>query len=134
MLRISISILLLFSVTHAQIEETMKEKLAQFAVTNISYNQKLLDDKQKQVVENLYYASKIIDKIFLKTIATEPKMDETVQWLDKEQMDDRLLASCFEVIRDNLGTPILLVTRDMNLENKAELARIPYIEPPEPKA
>jgi hypothetical protein len=68
MLRISISILLLFSVTHAQIEETMKEKLAQFVVTDISYNQKLLDDKQKQVVENLYYASKIIDKIFLKQV------------------------------------------------------------------
>lgn len=70
------------------------------------------------------------NKINIRSIAIEPKMGESLCWLDPGSQDDRILASTLEIIRANLGTPVALITRDMNLENKAELARIPYIAPP----
>ena len=72
------------------------------------------------------------DKINIRSIAIEPKVRECLAWLDPDNDDDRILASTLEIIRDNLGTPVAIITRDMNLENKSELARVPYIEPPSP--
>ncbi len=49
-------------------EGAMEEKIAEFARTDINYDSSLLDDRQKMVVEKLYYASKIIDEIFLEQV------------------------------------------------------------------
>ncbi|MEJ2052437.1 MAG: peptidase [Calditrichaceae bacterium] len=46
-------------------KETLEEKIAQFAPTELKYDESLLDDHQKIVVEKLYYAAKIMDEIFL---------------------------------------------------------------------
>ena len=43
----------------------MKEKIAQFAPVEIKYDHSILNERQKIVVQKLYEASKIIDKIFL---------------------------------------------------------------------
>ena len=72
------------------------------------------------------------DKISIRSVAIEPNMQECLGWFDPDNKDDRILASTLEIIRNNLGTPVAIITRDMNLENKAELARVPYIEPPSP--
>lgn len=45
---------------------------------------------------------------------------------------DRLIASMLEVMRLFLHSPVLLVTRDINAQNKADYAGISFIEPPEP--
>jgi len=67
-------------------------------------------------------------------IATEPKMDASLPWLEPTNADDRFLASAIEVMRTRPRSPVVLVTRDINLQNKAEFARLPYVEPPEPAA
>lgn len=72
------------------------------------------------------------NKISIRSVAIEPHIQECLAWLDPDNKDDRILASTLEIIRNNLGTPVAIITRDMNLENKAELARVPYIEPPSP--
>jgi len=64
--------------------------------------------------------------------ATEPRMEHSLQWLDPANIDDRLLASSIEVMRRNARSPVFLVTRDINLQNKADLARVPFLEPPDP--
>jgi predicted ribonuclease YlaK len=46
--------------------------------------------------------------------------------------DDRLLAGLIEVMRLHPRCPVLLVTRDINLQNKAEYAGFRFVEPPEP--
>ncbi|OGU56502.1 MAG: peptidase [Ignavibacteria bacterium RBG_13_36_8] len=43
----------------------LKSKIAQFAETEIQYDENLLDERQKIVVDNLYQAAKLIDELFL---------------------------------------------------------------------
>jgi hypothetical protein len=66
------------------------------------------------------------------SVAVEPKMDASLPWLDPVNKDDQLLAAVIEVMRQRPRSPVLLVTRDINLQNKAEFASIPYAEPPDP--
>lgn len=70
----------------------------------------------------------------LMTIAIEPKMDESLPWLDADNNDDRVLAGVVEVMREHPRCQVILVTRDMNLQNKAEYAGLPFVEPPDPPA
>jgi len=70
----------------------------------------------------------------LRSVATEPSMAATLPWLDAANDDDRLLASALEVMRQYPHSAVFLVTRDINLQNKAEFAKVCFIEPPEVKA
>jgi rRNA-processing protein FCF1 len=64
-------------------------------------------------------------------IATEPQMEMSLPWLDPANADDRLLAVVIEVMRTHPRTAVVLVTRDINLQNKAEFANVPFVEPPD---
>jgi hypothetical protein len=66
------------------------------------------------------------------TLATEPRMEDSVPWLDPANKDDRILANVIEVMRTHARSPVWLVTRDINLQNKADYASVPFIEPPYP--
>lgn len=68
------------------------------------------------------------EKIFLKTLVIEPNFKNTLTWLDPKNNDDRILASFIEVIRDNINRPVFLITNDINLQNKAEFATLPFLE------
>ena len=70
-------------------------------------------------------------KISLKAIALEPDFKRSLNWLDSDNNDDRIIASFLEVCRRNIRNSVYLVTSDINLQNKAEFANIPYSEPPE---
>lgn len=71
------------------------------------------------------------DKIIIKTFAIEPDFNRTLSWLKADNNDDRLLASFIEVLRKNPNDYVNLVTADINLQNKAEYANLPFIEVPE---
>lgn len=71
------------------------------------------------------------EKINLRTIAIEPNFEKTLKWLDSKNEDDRLIAEFLEIMRSNGDRPVILVTEDINLQNKCELADLPFIEPPE---
>ena len=68
----------------------------------------------------------------LRTLAREPDFSKTLSWLNPDNNDDRLLAYMFEVMRQYPQSPVVLITRDFNLQNKAEYASCPFIEPPDP--
>lgn len=70
------------------------------------------------------------DKITLRTIAIEPNFKNTLEWLDVNNQDDRIIASFLEVVRDCPNNDIRLVTSDINLQNKMEFAELPFIETP----
>ena len=55
-------------------------------------------------------------------------MRETLEWLRAGHADDDLLASALELRWQDLNATVVLVTRDLNLQNKARLARMPYID------
>ncbi len=66
--------------------------------------------------------------------AVEPDMGNTLSWLDAANNDDRVLAGFIEVMRRYPHSPVTLVTGDLNLQNKAEYAGLPFAEPPAPAA
>jgi hypothetical protein len=68
----------------------------------------------------------------IRTLAAEPRMSESLSWLDPANRDDQFIASTIEVIRQHPRSAVTIVTRDINLQNKAELARLPFVEPPDP--
>ena len=51
----------------------MKDKIAQFAVTEIKYDHNILDDRQKIVLEKLYHAAKVMDEIFMDQVYSKNK-------------------------------------------------------------
>lgn len=66
--------------------------------------------------------------IKLKMVASEPNFDRTLSWLDRDNNDDRIIASSLEIQRDNPSSAVCLVTSDINLQNKTEMARLSYID------
>ena len=74
----------------------------------------------------------VADTIGIMAVATEPRAESFLHWFDPTNNDDRILASVLEVMRQRPRSPVVLVSRDVNLQNKAEFARIPFVEPPEP--
>ena len=80
--------------------------------------------------ESLLEGAKVDRTITVMAIAKEPKMESSLSWLDKDIADDRLIASILEVMTDYISDRIILVTNDINLQNKADTAFIEYKEPP----
>lgn len=68
--------------------------------------------------------------ITVRAIAREPRMAESLSWLDSENRDDRILASALEVQASEPACQVVLVTGDLNLQNKAEAAHLPFAETP----
>jgi hypothetical protein len=72
------------------------------------------------------------DKIMIQAIAIEPDMKATLKWLDSDNNDDRILAGVLEMMRLRPRSVVTVISRDINFQNKAEFAAIPYEEPPDP--
>jgi hypothetical protein len=51
--------------------EMLKEIIAKFAPVEITYDQSLLNDRQKMVIDKLYRAAMIMDTIFLKQVYSQ---------------------------------------------------------------
>jgi hypothetical protein len=76
-----------------------------------------------------------VDKtVTVRTVPREPDFTRTLRWLDRENDDDRIIASVLELQRAKPSAAILLVTGDVNLQNKAHAASLPHAEPPATKA
>lgn len=75
--------------------------------------------------------SLVKDRSTIKSIAIEPDFNNTLPWLNGDNNDDRFLCAVIEVMRFYPRSIVLIVTADINLQNKAEFARLPFIEPPE---
>jgi len=71
--------------------------------------------------------------ITVKSIATEPNFEKTLHWLDPSIKDDRIIASVLEIQREYLASKVILITNDINLQNKSDMANIPSLEPPDDK-
>lgn len=67
-------------------------------------------------------------RVSLRSIASEPTMSQTLPWFDPGNADDRFLATTLEIMRGDLGVRTFIVTSDINMQNKAEMAGIPFRE------
>jgi len=106
----------------------------------VFHNNKNIREKCKKIIRKLNEYRRrgtltegvpvIKNKIWVRAIAVEPDFNNTLSWLDIQNNDDRILASFIEIMRFHPKSIIILVTNDLNLQNKAEFARIPCVPSP----
>lgn len=106
----------------------------------VFHNNKNIREKCKKIIRKLSEYRRrgtltegvpvIKNKIWIRAIAVEPDFNNTLSWLDIQNNDDRILASFIEIMRLYPNSKIILVTNDLNLQNKAEFARIPWVTSP----
>jgi len=71
----------------------------------------------------------IVDNsIIIRAIPREPNMELTLSWLDNTIIDDRIIASVLEIASTHPASRVVLSTADINLQNKAELAKIECVD------
>ena len=80
--------------------------------------------KQGNIIEGV----KINKNIFLKFEPREPKFDNSLSWLDSTNNDDRIINSVLNFQVMNIYSDVILLSTDLNIQNKAELAGIEYID------
>lgn len=94
-------------------------------------------EKAIRVIKGLRKQGSVLDgvtvakTITVQMIATEPRMADLPLWLDPTNQDDRIIGSVLEIQCGQPSAVAILVTDDMNLQNKAEMAFLPWAEPPE---
>jgi len=69
----------------------LEEKIAQYAETEIKYDESLLDDNQKIVVQKLYEAAKVIDDLFLDQVYSKNKEIKEKLELSNNPEDKKVL-------------------------------------------
>lgn len=67
-------------------------------------------------------------RLRLREVAVDADMTATLSWLRAQHGDDELLASVLELRWTDMSSVVALATRDRNLQNKARLARVPYVD------
>ena len=77
---------------------------------------------------NLIKGVTVEKSITLKMIASEPNFNKTLSWLVSENNDDRIIASALEIQRNNPSSAVCIVTSDINLQNKTEMASLCYFD------
>jgi len=80
----------------SQGNNNMKKKLKQYAVTEIRFDETLLDENQKTVVKKLYEASKVIDEIFQEQVYSENYEIET-KLKNSQNPDDKVIYDYFKI-------------------------------------
>ena len=66
--------------------------------------------------------------ITVRATANEPDMQHTLTWLDRDNRDDRIIASVLEVQSAHPASRVVLITGDINLSNKADVAQVENAE------
>ena len=72
-----------------------------------------------------------VDKsISVKMDYKEPKVKDSFDWLDPDNNDDQVIGRSLELQKQYPNSDIVIVTSDINLQNKAIGARLNFSEPP----
>lgn len=79
---------------------------------------------------NLATGVKVTKTIAVQTEAQEVDVRGVLDWLDPAVPDNRLLATALRLQSDHPSGAVVLVTSDLNLQNKADAVGLPYIETP----
>jgi len=96
-------------------------------------------EKAIRIIKGLRKQGSVLDgvtvakTITVQMIPTEPRLADLPSWLNPDNKDDRIIASALEIQGAQPSATVVLVTDDINLQNKAEMAFLPWSEPPEPK-
>jgi PIN domain len=81
---------------------------------------------------SLHVGVKVEDKVSVRAEGREPKMQASLSWLDPTVVDDRIIACTLELQRRYPTDRVILLTGDVNLLAKADMAGIPTADTPDP--
>jgi len=76
----------------------------------------------------------VAGKVRLRLEHREVDAQSVLPWLDPSVPDDRIMAAALRLQSDHPAGVVILVTTDINLQNKADAVGLPYVEPPVPAA
>lgn len=68
------------------------------------------------------------ETITVRALHNEPVVAESLSWLDADNSDDRIIASVLHVQAFSPSAHVILITGDINLQNKADAAMIEVID------
>lgn len=92
--------------------------------------QKLLDEvKRLKRKGSLIKGIELSQAVTLQVPPVEADFDNTLKWLDRNLLDDRIIAALLAFEHSHPDRIVVLLSDNINLQNKAELAGIPYFEP-----
>jgi hypothetical protein len=63
--------------------------------------------------------------------ARDPRFRSLPDWLDPTVPDDRVIAGALELQGQHPSAAVVLVASDINIQNKAHFAGLPFVEPPD---
>lgn len=94
---------------------------------------KMLVRKIKEYIRrgDIFEGVKLSGKNSIRSIAVEPDFDKALPSLNSDNNDDRLIAGYYEVVREHTSSHVILVTADVNMQNKAAFYGVIFEEPPE---
>lgn len=70
----------------------------------------------------------LVGKRQFREIPLSPDMSAAPSWLDEGDADDRILAAALEISSRALSSPVVLVSRDRGLQNKARVVELPAVD------
>lgn len=80
----------------------------------------------------LHRGVKVQGQVAVRTEGREPSFEASLSWLDPTVADDRIIACVLEVQRRYPTDRVVLLTGDVNLLAKADMAGIPTADTPDP--
>jgi hypothetical protein len=80
----------------------------------------------------LHRGVKVQGQVAVRTEGREPNLGASLSWLDPTVVDDRIIACVLELQRRHPTARIVLLTGDVNLLAKADMAGIPTADTPDP--
>jgi rRNA-processing protein FCF1 len=111
--------------------------LSELDKLKINHRNEAFREKAKSAIKRLkgfrtqgdVLAGITIDKtITVKMIASEPDFQKTLKWLDPNNEDDRIIASALDLQVQHPADSVVLVTSDINLQNKAQAAMLTFAD------
>lgn len=76
----------------------------------------------------------VAGKVCLRLEHREVDASSVLAWLDPSVPDDKIIAAVLRLQSDHPAGAVVLITADINLQNKADAIGLPYLEPPGPPA
>jgi hypothetical protein len=80
----------------------------------------------------LHRGVKVQHQVLVRAEAREPSFQATLSWLDATVTDDRIIAATLELQRRHPTDRLVLLTGDVNLLAKADVAGLPTADTPDP--
>ena len=77
--------------------QSLQAKIDQFAITEIKYDEGLLDERQIVIIEKLYQAAKIMDEIFLDQVYSKNNVIKK-ELAERTDEESRLLTQYFNIM------------------------------------